>query len=123
MPTEAPSTVYYNSACPVCKAGIAMQQGQMAQCNIEWVDVHAHPERAQELGAGLECIRERLHVRMGNGQLAVGAAAVSALLLQMPGWWWLGRCGQWPLIRSVAAFGYNRFAKLLYRWNRRHGHW
>jgi predicted DCC family thiol-disulfide oxidoreductase YuxK len=28
-----------------------------------------------------------------------------------------------PVIRSLARFGYDRFADLLYAWNRRKGHW
>jgi hypothetical protein len=39
--------VYYNSACPVCSAGIKDQRRRMEACgieDIEWVDVHANPE-------------------------------------------------------------------------------
>jgi hypothetical protein len=37
------SKVYYNSACPVCNAGIKDQRQRMEACglkDIEWVDVH-----------------------------------------------------------------------------------
>ncbi|MGH8588498.1 MAG: DUF393 domain-containing protein, partial [Gammaproteobacteria bacterium] len=37
------SKVYYNSACPVCNAGIKDQRRRMEACGIEgieWVDVH-----------------------------------------------------------------------------------
>ncbi len=123
MPVETPSTVFYNSACPVCNAGIGLQRQQMAQCDVNWVDVHTHPERAQELGVDLEFLRERLHVMDGHGQLQVGAAAVSSLMLQTPWQRWLGRIAQWPVLRNLLALAYNVFAKLLYRWNLRRGHW
>jgi predicted DCC family thiol-disulfide oxidoreductase YuxK len=28
-----------------------------------------------------------------------------------------------PVLRQVARLGYDRFADLLYAWNRRHGRW
>ncbi|MDQ3582453.1 MAG: DUF393 domain-containing protein [Pseudomonadota bacterium] len=60
------SKVYYNSACPVSNAGIKDQRRRMEACgieDIEWVDVHTDPEAVSELGAPLEQVRERLHVR------------------------------------------------------------
>ena len=39
------STVYFNSACPVCRTGIEWQQGRASSCEIEWIDVHHAPDR------------------------------------------------------------------------------
>ena len=39
--------VYYNSACPVCDAGIKDQRRRMEACgvkDVEWIDVHTHPD-------------------------------------------------------------------------------
>jgi len=55
------SKVYYNSACPVCNAGIKDQRRRMEACgieDIEWVDVHTNPEAVSEVGASLEQVRE-----------------------------------------------------------------
>ena len=40
-------SVYYNSACPVCNAGIGAQRRRMQSCNVdvEWIDIHRNPER------------------------------------------------------------------------------
>lgn len=120
--TEPPATtVYYNSACPVCDAGIRAQRGRMEGCAVRWVDVHTDPELAAETGAGIEDIRERLHVRDANGELHIGDRALAALWAQTPGQRWLA----W-LARRLSWLGgpaYKLFARALYRWNRRRGHW
>jgi predicted DCC family thiol-disulfide oxidoreductase YuxK len=116
-----PTVVYYNGACPVCDAGIKMQQGRMGRCDVEWVDVDAHPQALDPLGLGLEDVRERLHVRDGQGRLHVGADALATLWSQTPRqrWMaWLARHAGW-----LGRLAYDAFARRLYRWNLRRGHW
>jgi len=63
------SRIYYNSACPVCNAGIAAERRRMEACNVdaEWIDIHRNPGRLEEIGAsvldagGLRA-RQRMHV-------------------------------------------------------------
>ena len=120
------SKVYYNSACPVCNAGIKDQRKRMEACgikDIEWVDVHAHPEAVDEIGAALEQVRERLHVRSADGQLSVGADAFARLWSQTPGQRWLAALLRLPAFRQLTQLAYNLFARLLYRWNRAKRHW
>jgi len=119
----ARSKVYYNSACPVCDAGIRVQRSRMAKDAVEWIDVRRNPDAVAALGKGLEDVRERLHVTDSAGRTWVGADAVSQLMLATPGQRLLGRVGRWPVVRTLARVGYNGFARLLYRWNRRRGHW
>jgi predicted DCC family thiol-disulfide oxidoreductase YuxK len=115
--------VYFNSACPVCNAGIAYQKTQMKSCEVSWIDVHVNPEAVKALGVELEFVRERLHVVDTTGQVNVGAAALASLWASTPRQKWLGRLAKWPVVRTVAKVSYNAFAKLLYRWNRRFKHW
>lgn len=118
--------VYYNSACPVCKAGIQAQRRRMEALgvrDVEWIDVHAHPEAVSEVGAPLEQVRERLHVRNAGGELDVGADALARLWTHTPGQRWLGRLWQLPVLRPVVQWTYNVFARGLYRWNRARKHW
>ncbi len=120
-PEPSRLTVYYNSACPVCDAGICYQRERMRGSDVSWIDVHTQPELARELGIDTEHLRERLHVRDGQGALHVGDQAFAALSAQTRGQRWLAwfpRHMGWlttPL--------YNFLARLLYRWNRRRGHW
>lgn len=117
------TTVYYNSACPVCDAGIRSEREHLAACPIDWVDVHLQPGAAEELGAGLEDVRRRLHVVDAHGRTLVGIEAIAEMWSQAPGRRWLARVLRLPGVRSVAAFLYDAFAAALYRWNRRRGHW
>jgi predicted DCC family thiol-disulfide oxidoreductase YuxK len=116
-----PKIVYYNSACPVCDAGICYQRKQMQGQAVEFVDVHAQPDIAQELGIDLELLRERLHVRDAGGQMQVGADAFVALMAQTRGQRWLAWLAR-PL-RWLTVPLYKLAARILYRWNRRRGSW
>ncbi len=121
-----PSKVYYNSACPVCNAGIKDQRKRMQDCgvnNIEWVDVHNNPDAVSEVESSLEQVRERLYVKDDKGQLNIGIDAFIQLWQQTPNQRWLARLFQLPVIRSLARVAYNGFAWLLYRWNRALKHW
>lgn len=117
------TTVYYNSACPVCDAGIASQKTKMQACNITWIDVHNNPAAALEVGAHLEAVRERLHVKDETGRIAVGAPALAVLWEQTPGQRMWGRMARWPIFSGLFNVAYNVFAKGLYRWNRWKKHW
>jgi predicted DCC family thiol-disulfide oxidoreductase YuxK len=118
-----PTTVYYNSACPVCDAGIRAQKERMQGCAVEWVDVHSDPAAVHVLGATLEEVRERLHVRDGSGRIQVGAPALAELWSQTPGQRWWATATRLPALGWLARLAYNLFARALYRWNRRRGHW
>lgn len=118
--------VYYNSGCPVCRSGIAKQRERMGAAgvdDVEWIDVHTDQTAVCELNTDLESVRERLHVVDESGRVHVGAAAFAQLgaRTRSQRWWaWLMRL---PVLRTLARWGYNLFARVLYRWNRRKGHW
>ncbi len=121
----AKTKVYYNSACPVCDAGIAYQRRKLGAgvAEIEWIDVHADNEAVCEVGAELEFVRERLHVVDESGAVRVGSEAFRALWALTPRQKWLARLSGLPLVRSLWRWSYSRFAAALYRWNRRRGRW
>jgi predicted DCC family thiol-disulfide oxidoreductase YuxK len=123
MQPEPPIQVFYNSACPVCDAGIREQRTRMAVCRVNWVDVHEQPQAVQALAAPLETVRERLHVIDADGRLQVGADALATLWLATPGQRWLGRLTRFAPVRALARVAYNAFARMLYRWNRWRNHW
>ncbi|MCH9674063.1 MAG: DUF393 domain-containing protein [Gammaproteobacteria bacterium] len=119
-----PTKVYFNSACPVCKAGIEYQKGKVDDSNeTEWIDVHTQSDAAGEVGADLEFIRERLHVVDDAGQLHVGADAFIAIWARSPRQRWIARIVSTRLVRPVFRRVYNMFAAALYRWNQRRKHW
>lgn len=117
--------VYYNSACPVCDAGIRGQKRRMDGCpvDVEWIDIHSHPEALTEIGASREFVRERLHVVDEKGELQIGAEAFRTLWARTPGQVGLARLTGLPLLNALARGAYNAFAVLLYRWNRANRRW
>lgn len=124
---SAQLTVWYNTKCPVCNAGIEWQRTRLARAArdgaIEFRDINLEPDALARFGAGIEDIRRRLHAVDADGRLYVGADCAIAIWLATPGHAWFGRLLGLPVIRPVARVGYDRFADLLYAWNRRKGHW
>ena len=115
--------VYYNSACPVCKAGIEGQKGKDSTCEIQWNDVHRDNTVVAEVDADLEFVRERLHVLDEDGDIHIGFDAFLAIWRNSPREKWKAAVFGLPVVRSLCRVAYNLFAAALYRWNRSRKHW
>lgn len=120
-------TVWYNTKCPVCNAGIDWQNNRLVRAAragaIEFRDINLEPDALARFGANIEDVRRRLHAVDADGKLYVGADCAAAIWLRTPGDAWLGRLAGFPVFRLIAGVVYDRFADLLYAWNRRKGHW
>lgn len=115
--------VYYNSACPVCNAGVTWQMGRDGADEVEWNDVHRENQLVDEIGADLEFVRERLHAVDRRGKLQVGFDAILAVWRNVPKDTWKARILSLPVIKQIGQIAYNLFAAGLYRWNRSKGQW
>ena len=124
---SAQLTVWYNTKCPVCNGGIDWQRNRLVQAAragvIEFRDINLEPDALSRFGAGLEDVRRRLHAVDAGGRLHVGADCAIAVWRLTPGDAWLARLVGLPVIRPIARVAYDRFADLLYAWNRRKGNW
>ncbi|RUX27546.1 DUF393 domain-containing protein [Mesorhizobium sp. M2A.F.Ca.ET.042.01.1.1] len=124
---KPPLTVWYNTRCPVCDAGISRQRRRLIEAvkagRVAFRDINFEPEALSAFGASLEDIRRRLHATDSEGRLLVGADVAVAVWRLTPGEGWLaslfGNVTTLPLTRIA----YDRFADLLYAWNRRKGRW
>jgi predicted DCC family thiol-disulfide oxidoreductase YuxK len=120
-------TVWYNTRCPVCDAGISRQKRRLIEAvkagRIEFRDINLEPAALAGLGASLEDIRRRLHATDAAGRLLVGADVAIAVWKVTPGEGWLAMVFGNPVALPVTRFAYDRFADLLYAWNRRKGRW
>lgn len=96
--------VYYNSACPVCKAGIANQKVRMQGCPVEWNDVHSDDNLIREIDSDLEFVRERLHVVDESGALQIGFDAFLAIWRNSPTEGAKSGCLVSPLSDTCAEF-------------------
>ena len=120
-------TVWYNTRCPVCDAGITHQKKRLIEAvkagRIEFRDINLAPDALARFGASLEEIRRRLHATDAQGQLLVGADVAVAVWRATPGERWLAVLLGNRIVLPVTRFAYDRFADLLYAWNRRKGRW
>jgi len=120
-------TVWYNTRCPVCDAGIVRQRnklrGLVRARVIEFRDINEEPDALAAYGASLDDIRRRLHAVDHNGRLLVGADVAIAVWRMTPGEWWIAMLLGNPITRPLTRFAYNRFADVLWAWNRWKGRW
>lgn len=122
-----PLTVWYNTRCPVCDAGIGRQRNKLLAAvqsgTIAFRDINLEPGALARYGASLDDIRRRLHATDAAGQLLVGADVAIAVWRLTPGEHWLATLTGNPATRPITRVVYDRFADILYAWNRRKGHW
>jgi len=120
-------TVWYNTRCPVCDAGIVRQKRQLIEAikagRIEFRDINAEPAALAKYNVSLEDIRRRLHATDAQDKLLVGADVAVAVWRATPGEGWLASLFGNPVALPLSRFGYDRFADLLYAGNRRKGRW
>lgn len=119
--------VWYNTRCPVCDAGITRQKRQLIEAvkagRVEFRDINLEPQALARFGASLEDIRRRLHATDGEGRLLVGADVAIEVWRVTPGEGWLATLFGNAITRPLTRFAYDRFADLLYAWNRRKRRW
>ena len=120
-------TIWYNTRCPVCDAGIDRQRNKLVALvkagAIEFRDINLEPDALSRHGATLDDIRRRLHATDDAGRLLVGADVAIAVWRLTPGEGWLATLLGNPVMRPLTRFAYDRFADVLYAWNRRKGRW
>ena len=120
-----PLTVWYNTKCPVCDAGIDWQRNRLVKAAragaIIFRDINLKPDALSPIG--VEDIRRRLHGRDDNGILYIGGDCAIAIWERTPGDAWLAWLAKIPGLHGLWCAGYDRFADLLYVWNRSLKHW
>jgi predicted DCC family thiol-disulfide oxidoreductase YuxK len=120
-------TVWHNTKCPVCNAGIDRQRNRLVRAArsgaIEFRDINLEPDALARFGAGVNDVRRRLHAVDADGKFWVGIDCAIEIWRRTPGDNWLAWIASVPGIRQITGFGYDRFADLLYAWNRWKRHW
>ena len=128
MTTTLPAlTVWYNTRCPVCDAGIRHQKKRLIEAvkagRIAFRDINLEPDALAAHGAALDDVRRRLHATEADGRVLVGADVAIAIWRATPGEDWLASLLGNRMLLPVTRFAYDRFADLLFAWNRRNGRW
>src|SRR5262245_32065932 len=98
-------TVWYNTRCPVCDAGINRQRSKLVAVAkaglIEFRDINLEPDALATHRVSLEDIRRRLHATDAGGRLLVGADVAIAIWRLTPGERWLAALAGNPVVRPV----------------------
>ncbi|KRR24850.1 thiol-disulfide oxidoreductase [Bradyrhizobium lablabi] len=120
-------TVWYNTRCPVCDAGIDWQRNKLLAAvragAISFKDINEQTDALASYGASLDDVRRRLHATDETGRLIVGADVAIAIGQITPGEGWLAALVGNRLMLPLTRFAYDRFADVLFAWNRRKGRW
>ena len=120
-------TVWYNTRCPVCNGGIDWQRNKLLAAvragRIAFRDINDQPDALAPYGASLDDVRRRLHATDQAGRLIVGADVAIAIWRVTPGEGWIATLFGNRLVLPLTRFGYDRFADLLFAWNRWKRHW
>ena len=104
----APSTVYFDGSCALCRAEIGHYRGQDQSGALCFVDV-SDPDAAVPPGLSQRAAMDRFHVRAGNGELVSGAAAFVEVWSRLPRWRWAARAAAWPGVIAALERGYRLF--------------
>jgi predicted DCC family thiol-disulfide oxidoreductase YuxK len=120
-------TVWYNTRCPVCNGGIDWQRNKLLTAvragRLSFKDINLEPDALASYGASLDDVRRRLHATDEAGRLIVGADVAIAIWRITPGEGWIATLFGNRLALPLTRFFYDRFADLLFAWNRWKGHW
>jgi len=100
--------VYFDGACPLCRAEIGYYRRQDRDGTLCFIDVSI-PGAATPQGVSREQAMKRFHVRAEDGQVLSGAAAFVAIWARLPGWRWAARAARWPGVLTALEWGYRAF--------------
>jgi predicted DCC family thiol-disulfide oxidoreductase YuxK len=74
-------TVWYNTRCPICDAGIDWQRNKLVAAvragHLSFRDINHEPEALAAYGASLDDVRRRLHATDESDRLIVGDCDVA----------------------------------------------
>ena len=110
--------VYYNGACPVCRAEIESYARLCAAqaTDVRFVDSTQNPDALAAQGLRREHLEQRLYLRDARGRIVSGIPAMLALWSRVPGQQWLVRLVDRPLIRPLAALAYDHVIAPVFTW-------
>lgn len=106
---ELPSLVFYDHACPLCRAEMQRLKSLDQHNRLRLVDISA--DRFDETKWGIPRARmsEALHVFILPGQWLVGMPAIRHVYRQV-GWGFLVAPTAWPIVSPLADVFYRYFA-------------
>lgn len=107
-PAPPRTTVYFDGACPLCRAEIGHYRRKDEDGALSFVDV-SDADAVTPDGVTRQGALERFHVRAGDGRVLSGAAAFVEVWTHVPGWRWAARAASLPGATAALELGYRMF--------------
>lgn len=101
-------TVYFDGACPLCRAEIDHYRGQEGAGTICFLDV-SRSEEALAADLTKQQAMKRFHVRRNDGLLLSGATAFVAVWSTLPRWQRAARLAALPGVLTILEVAYRLF--------------
>lgn len=109
MEAEQPkSTVFFDGACPLCRAEIGYYRRKDQVGALSFVDISKAGAIPPE-GITQQRAMERFHVRARDGRVLSGAAAFVEIWTRLPKWRWAARAASLPGALIALELGYRIF--------------
>jgi predicted DCC family thiol-disulfide oxidoreductase YuxK len=117
MPETQPrrATIFYDGGCPKCRREIHHYRKRRGAADMDWIDIHAHPEAMAGTGIRWEAAMRHFHVLDENGQWHTGIDGFRALWRRLPGYRWLAELTDLPGLRPLIGALYLRWADRHFR--------
>jgi predicted DCC family thiol-disulfide oxidoreductase YuxK len=114
---ETAACVYFDGACPICRAEIDVYRRSAGAEQIDFVDIAA-PGAELPREVSRENLLKRFYVRTAGGELRSGARGFVALWRSLPKFRRWGRVAAWPPITALLEVGYRIFLTVRPLWRR-----
>ena len=108
QPEQPALTVYYDGACPLCRAEIGHYSAQEGAGVICFLDASTQTSDLPE-GLTREQALARFHVRLSDGRIASGAQGFVEIWKTLPRWRWAARLAGLPGVTPLLEVGYRLF--------------
>lgn len=102
------STVFFDGACPLCRAEIGYYRRKDQAGALHFVDV-SQPGATTKEGISQQRALERFHVRAGDGRILSGAAAFVEVWSRLPKWRWTASAASLPGVLAALELVYRMF--------------
>ena len=103
--------VFYDGACPLCSAEIALYRRQIGAGALDFIDISDGTSPLPN-GVQREDALARFHVQSPQGRVISGAAAFGEVMLRLDRWRMVAKVIRLPVVRTLAEGGYRAFLKL-----------
>lgn len=110
-PASPKATVYYDGACPLCRAECDLYRRTQGAEALDFVDV-SDGASALPLGLSRADALARFHVSTPGGTVVSGAEAFTEVWSHLPRWRWLARAARLTIALHLMELAYRVFLRL-----------